>query len=507
MSPQTKTQAFLQIAPQFQLGHLVTESFHPKTSRLSQLVNSDVKAALKLLQEVDRDALTIMETKTDILWELSSDIRDTLENGHKVFMVGCGATGRLSLVLETLFRQKFGQTQQVVSFMAGGDFALIKSVESFEDKTDYGERQLMELGFGPDDLLLAPTEGGETPFVIGAAQKAAQVSRRKPYVLYCNPDELLLPIHRSKEFIESPSIKKINLTVGPMAISGSTRMQASTVLMLGIGVGLLYKFETQKEFGEFYQDFLKKLRLTHYEALAPFTELEASLYQEHKFLNYVTDPFLAISILTDTTERSPTFSLRGFENRLDYGTADGRSAPHALSYLFIPESQTSGHAWSELLWRAPRPVEWPELEGRIGKERVFGFDISSLGLKNRSLHLPTVEFSITYDSGRVMFKCQNEEAIFQWGEDQLFNHLMVKMLLNAHSTLIMGILGRYEGNVMTWVRPSNNKLIDRAARYVLQILALKNKSASYEDVVLKIFEEVETLKENEPVVMKVVEKF
>lgn len=501
MSAQDKTQAFLKIAPQFQLGHLVTESFHPKTQNLSDLVKKDMKSALKLLQEVDRDALTIMEGKGDILWELACDIRDTLSNGNKIFMVGCGATGRLSLVLETLFHQKFGQSHQVVSFMAGGDFALIKSVESFEDKTDYGERQLMELGFGPEDLLLAPTEGGETPFVIGAAQKASKVSRRKPYVLYCNPDELLLPIERSREFIESDKIKKVNLTVGPMAISGSTRMQASTVLMLGIGVGLLHTHKDRGEFDSFYKSFLKRLKLTHYEVLAPFTTLEAKLYKEHKYLNYVTDPHLGISILTDTTERSPTFSLRGFENRLDH------NPPHALSYLFIPEAQTSGHAWSELLWRSPRPVEWSELDGRIGRERLFGFDISSLGLHNRSLLIPTVEFSIFYDDGRVIFKCEKEEALFHWGEDQLFNHLMVKMLLNAHSTLIMGLLGRYEGNVMTWVRPSNNKLIDRAARYVLQVLKQHGKEASYADVVLKIFEEIEHLNENEPVVMKVVEKF
>ncbi len=34
-----------------------------------------------------------------------------------------------------------------------------------------------------------------------------------------------------------------------------------------------------------------------------------------------------------------------------------------------------------------------------------------------------------------------------------------------HSTLVMGRLGRFEGNLMTWVYPSNGKLIDRAARY------------------------------------------
>lgn len=501
MSPAEKTSSFLKISQQFQLGHLVTESFHSKTTHLSELVKKDIKEAHKLLQEVDRDALKILESKNGDLWELASDIKDTLEKGHKIFMCGCGATGRLSLVLETLYRQKFGQTDQVISFMAGGDFALIKSVESFEDKTEYGERQLMELGFGPEDLLLASTEGGETPFVIGACLKASEFSRRRPYFLYCNPDDVLMPILRSRKVIENQKIKKINLNVGPMAISGSTRMQASTALMLGIGIGLLYSYKDIDAFNAFYSDFLHRLTLTHYEALAPLTKLEAGLYQEEKYLNYVTDPFLAISILTDTTERSPTFSLRPFENRLDH------NAPHGLCYLFIPESETSGHAWSELLWRSPRPVEWKEVDGKINKERLFGFDISQQGLTNRSLLIPTEEFSITYGDGRVLFKCQNEEAVFTWGEDQLFNHLMVKMLLNAHSTLIMGLMGRYEGNVMTWVRPSNNKLIDRAARYVLQILSQKNFTATYEDVVLKIFEVSEHLNENEPVVMKVVEKF
>ena len=84
---------------------------------------------------------------------------------------------------------------------------------------------------------------------------------------------------------------------------------------------------------------------------------------------------------------------------------------------------------------------------------------------------------------------------------------MIKMLLNAHSTLIMGLMGRYEGNVMTWVRASNNKLIDRAARYTLQVLKQKNKTPSYEDVVLKIFEQIENLEENEAIVMKVVDQF
>jgi N-acetylmuramic acid 6-phosphate etherase len=501
MSAKIKAKEFLQIAEQFKLGHLVTEGFHPLTNNLSQLVKKDVGEAFGLLQQVDKEALNAMLSKSHLIWKMAQDIQATLEAGNKVFMCGCGATGRLSLVLETLYRQLNKGSQQVISFMAGGDFALIKSVESFEDKVEYGERQLMELGFGPNDLLLSPTEGGETPFVIGATNLAAKVSKRSPYFLYCNPDELLQPIQRSREVLENNKIHKVNLTVGPMAISGSTRMQASTVLMLAIGMGLLYQHGDEKHFNLFYQDFLFRLMQTDYRILKELTKLEAKLYQDKKFLNYVADPHLAISILTDTTERSPTFSLRAFENRLEPGHE------HSLSYLFITDAENAGHGWSELLWRAPRPLEWKELNGKINSEKLLGFDISKSGMKHRSESIPTENFLISYEKGKVQFSCQKESVEFNWGDDQLFNHLMVKMLLNAHSTLVMGLLNRYEGNVMTWVRSSNNKLIDRSARYIQHLLKAQGKTAEYSDVVEKIFEERENLEENDPIVLKVLRRY
>ncbi len=33
------------------------------------------------------------------------DVNETLEKGNKIFICGCGATGRLALVLETLWKQ------------------------------------------------------------------------------------------------------------------------------------------------------------------------------------------------------------------------------------------------------------------------------------------------------------------------------------------------------------------------------------------------------------------
>lgn len=47
----------------------------------------------------------------------------------------------------------------------------------------------------------------------------------------------------------------------------------------------------------------------------------------------------------------------------------------------------------------------------------------------------------------------------------------------------MGRMDRYESNIMTYVKPTNYKLIDRAARYVM---ILRNNS-KYEEVVNAIY--------------------
>jgi N-acetylmuramic acid 6-phosphate etherase len=88
------------------------------------------------------------------------------------------------------------------------------------------------------------------------------------------------------------------------------------------------------------------------------------------------------------------------------------------------------------------------------------------------------------------------------GAPPLFQHLLLKQLLNIHSTLVMGRLGRYEGNLMTWVTPSNRKLIDRATRYVKHLLADAGRSgATYEEVVHRLFAVMRTTPPGESVVL------
>ena len=129
--------------------------------------------------------------------------------------------------------------------MAGGDFALVKSVENFEDFPEYGIRHLLDLGFKEGDLLIAITEGGETPYVIGTVHGALQHSKVNPWFVFCNPTELLTQtVERSREILTNSRVKTMCLPVGPMALSGSTRLQAATAQMFAVGSALLQDFNS-----------------------------------------------------------------------------------------------------------------------------------------------------------------------------------------------------------------------------------------------------------------------
>lgn len=512
LNAKQKADDFLAIAPQFRLGDLPTESQHPKTLSLSDWAHNNLPHALRVMREVDCDALRLTLKRAGEILKLALAMQQTLNNGKRIYFVGCGATGRLSLSLEVLWREQLGEnhpwSDRVRSLMAGGDVALVRSIENFEDHPEFGARMLDEAGFEQGDLLVASTEGGETPYVIGAALRAPELSGQNHWFLFCNPEDMLVEkLERCQKAIHNPRLNKLNLTVGPMAISGSTRMQASTVLMLAAGTAL---FETLKPHPSFdsIEESIEAL-LEHQGALdvaqlAPFIIAESESYKRNETLIYSTDEY-GITVITDTTERSPTFSLAAFENRADQG------APASLCYLCIPSTQTADSAWNHLLKRAPRPlVGWTDYNTIGGPARLEGYDFSStLPAWRHSVRANVVQksFRIFRSQRGVEFEFENLSAAFpQQGLSLLNEHLMLKMLLNMHSTLVMGRLSRYHGNVMTCVRPSNFKLIDRTIRYVQLLLNREGvKNFSYEDICLQCFVELETAEVSEPVVLKVFE--
>jgi len=541
---------FLKISGQFKLGALVTESSHPVTASLSDVARVDIAAALKLLFEADADVMRKYRefVASGRAEQIKSAIMKAVRSGGRIFFTGCGSTGRLSILLDSVWRnfwQQFAVTNpasagtakewenRTFSVMAGGDFALIKSVEGFEDFAAFGKKQMNDLQVSASDVVFAITEGGETSFVIGTAWAGVDVGA-KTYFVYNNPDEILCQhVERSRQVIEEPRIEKINLTTGPMAITGSTRMQATSIqlcVMLTILEMVARELAGHPPL-EAASDFLAPLE-TAYEtlksddflqSLACLVSLEETIYRTGSKNSYFAGRF-GIDVLTDTTERSPTYCTPPFRK------FDDDKAAESWAFLFVPDDWTD-KAWLDILKRKPRCVEWNEDEVRelvatdavertletvkkISSTELMRYKIGSNGMRYRPLVVEDCAVAVmssdekpeaqkfqlkqleaarhtSAHTGLLYFGSEMPASLLNAAETVTFvavpktsllldgvTRVIVKLVMNALSTCTMVRLGRVMGNYMVWVVPSNLKLIDRATRYITKLAQLDYHAAN-----------------------------
>jgi N-acetylmuramic acid 6-phosphate etherase len=576
-----RSEDFLKISGQFQLGGLTTESSHPITANLSETAKTDVRAALKLLFDVDADVLG--KYREFVASNRAAAIKETvvgaLKAGGKLFFTGCGSTGRLSIQLVSIWRdfwQRHSRTggadkatsqepgglwemeHRAFAVMAGGDFALIKAVEGFEDFTAFGKKQIGDMGVSARDVVFAITEGGETSFVIGTAWKGVEAGA-KVYFVYNNPDDVLCQhVERSREVIQEQRIEKINLTTGPMAITGSTRMQATTIQLavlltvLEMVVRDLASSPGSPGAEVVPSEFLRGIEQMHstlrsapvLSQLATLTELEESTYRAGRKNNYFADQF-GIDMLTDTTERSPTYCTPPFRK------FDDHTATESWAFLFVPHEETTW-AWERIIKRRPQCVEWSEAEVRalVDNEKVartneivrkisyaelMRFKVGLDGLKYRPLGAGDCAVGIVAEEEKASLlspggfhRVQLEAArkagartgliyfgseasldevkafVAAWNPEcvtvlvpvpqtafllQGVTRIGVKTLLNTLSTCTMVRLGRVMGNYMIWVVPSNLKLIDRSTRYIQRLTGLNYQDANH--LLFEVIEYVE----------------
>lgn len=539
---------FRRISDQFQLGRLVTEASHPVTAQLSSTARTDIATALRQLFETDRDVVTKFRevAQSGRLEGMAQGVADAVRAGGRIFFTGCGSTGRLSILLDSAWRDfcrrrgNVGWENRTFSVMAGGDYALIKSVEGFEDFTAFGRQQMRDLKVAAGDTVFAITEGGETSFVIGTAWAGVEAGA-KVYFVYNNPDDLLVEtVQRSREVIQDPRIEKLNLTTGPMAITGSTRMQATSIQLV-VMMGIL-ELVARHLFGEKREhviaELLNGVEKLHAGLLDPafltqlarLVALEETIYRAGRRNTYHAGRF-GIDVLTDTTERSPTYCTPPFRK------FDDAAATESWAYLFVPEAQTP-EAWANVLKRAPRCVEWDaatvralvspeqldrtlEIIRRISSRELHRFHIGMDGLNLRApvpgdgvvvvagareleawraawQHVIEHYYITGAETAAVFFGPEDQFASFynlvnQKDTTRLLLHvpvpvtgllldgvtrLAVKLVMNAVSTCTMVRLGRVLGNYMIYVVPSNLKLIDRATRYIHRLTGLDYAAAN-----------------------------
>ena len=529
---------FIENETQFHLGFLPTEQSSPLTRNMDKEFAASGPGGVRNLQSVDRNVLAMAKNifTSPNFKKLAAQGEKVIRNGGRIVFSGCGATGRLSILLESMWRkccddlpQAKPYADQVFSIMTGGDFALVKSVEFFEDYQVFGRRQVQELDLNDRDMLVAITEGGETSSVLGtlfeALDRGCQV-----FLLFNNPAELLVKhLERSRKAITDPRVCVLDLYCGPMALAGSTRMQATTSEQLVAGAALeiimcnLIGSEIPSYLAEFEQ-LLDELEVpANVQAMADYIVYETELYKKKAYVTYFADDYM-LDIFTDTTERSPTFMLPPFRKN------DDAVSPRPWAFVKNPRFNTA-QTWQNAMHRTLRCLEWksedytamdaPEAlrnnPPAINSSELLKFEIGSEAPEDR---IPTGNDAAVLMTIGNNQNCELENAFnavagkfadirrFNIGSPQagdfniccnindsplqLMYHMAVKLILNTISTGSMAVIGRVTGNWMSWVNLSNKKLMDRGIRLVSEIGKMDYKTAC-----IKIYEALEELEKTQ----------
>ena len=578
--PSAESKDYVHDKKQFQLHTLMTEQRHPKTMNLSYVIKENVSEGLRQIFSIDEDIskkFKSMSQDTTLLIQAAHSVSKAIREKKKIYIYGCGATGRLSKQMESALwrpfwskvkRQKFwiklksslpeDIENRLIGEMTGGDRALISSLEGFEDLQLMGRLQLQDRGVKKGDAVFCITEGGETSSVIGTifaaldlygsfTEETKKEARNHLYFIYNNPDEVLLPFSRSRRVIEHPAITKINLATGPQAITGSTRMQATTSetfvmgLILEAGIhDILKDLLSQKELEKLgfspaptiekrLQDFVKIQALisSSMEDIARFGALESKTYKTNRLVTYFAKRAL-ITVFIDCAERSPTFHLFPLDTIFE--------EKRKCWIQVWTEAENGKHAWKNFLGRNFRglderfykdsfekEIQDPYLKKaslnsltKAGKdqEKLYDFSFSQdniirggpqtreLGVlvlvdeeidelanpnsyarkfislfkeKNAFVSLILVGEKPPEDVEFLPHQIsleKNKDVFLYFKIDQkedplnLKREILLKILLNAHSTGVMAMLGKVVGNTMTNVKPSNLKLIGRATHLI-----------------------------------------
>lgn len=553
-----KTRHFIENEKEFHLGFLPTEQPNSKTLTLDKTFISSTEEGVKMLQSVDRDVVSMAERilKSVEFSKMKSAIYEAVTSGHKVVFSGCGATGRLSILLESMWRKFFIKLKtnnpesykqlskyedSVYSIMTGGDFALIRSVESFEDYQEFGRQQVREMNIGAGDVLVAITEGGETSSVLGTVQES--VSRNAAaFLLFNNPAELLSKhLQRSRDAIKHPKVTVLDLHCGPMALTGSTRMQATTSEQLIAGAALesilveIIRKESGSDIADIdytaeFTNVIKELEKPEtISGISRYIEFEEEIYKNGGLVTYYANEYM-LDIFTDTTERAPTFMLPAFRR------CDDKQSQVSWAFVKNPMRSTP-ETWDAVLGRKPRCLNWEKEDYiKMGAEEkivqnppaVSSDDINKFLIGNdddpsrfsSDLNAAVMVIGGTETKDKDFCKFEKEfiktsgkykkQAMLSIGETyktigfnlplniissplELMEHMAMKLVLNTISTGTMIRIGKVSGNWMSFVEVSNKKLLDRGTRIISSLCGL-----SYEQACEKLHETLEDFSKNPP---------
>ncbi|WJV19463.1 N-acetylmuramic acid 6-phosphate etherase [Rossellomorea marisflavi] len=200
----------------YELG---TEKVNPDTLKIDTASTGEV---LRMMNDEDHKVAEAVKKVLPVVEKVVDKVVASISSGGRLIYMGAGTSGRLGVLDAVECPPTFSVgSDVVVGLIAGGERAFVKAVEGAEDNEELGASDLAALQLSPEDTVVGIAASGRTPYVIGGLRYAREVGA-VTVALSCNEGAR----------ISEEAEHKIEVNVGPEALTGSTRLKAGTAQKL-----------------------------------------------------------------------------------------------------------------------------------------------------------------------------------------------------------------------------------------------------------------------------------
>ncbi|MFM8603629.1 MAG: N-acetylmuramic acid 6-phosphate etherase [Gemmatimonadota bacterium] len=198
----------------------VTERRNPRSADIDLASPLEI---VDLMVAEDRGVADAVATQREPIARAIALVEGAFREGHRLFYVGAGTSGRLGVLDASECPPTFGSDPAMVQgIIAGGPAALLRAQEGAEDRPDGARTDLEAAGVARGDVVVGIAASGTTPYVRAALEYAASVGA-KTVILACSPPATAL--------LDLVDVAILPIT-GPEVVTGSTRLKAGTATKL-----------------------------------------------------------------------------------------------------------------------------------------------------------------------------------------------------------------------------------------------------------------------------------
>lgn len=201
-----------------------TELMDPSLLDLDQRPNLDILTALQVSQL--RAVNCVANVHPVIDQAVSAAANRLLSTKGRLILAGAGASGRIAVQDGAEMWPTYGWPHsRLILSMAGGEKALLQSVEGVEDDADDAKAQAEQAQVGTDDVVLALAASGRSRWTCSWL-KAARDAGALTIGMANNVNTPLLELAEYPVFLDS----------GAEVLGGSTRMAAGTAQKIALNL-------------------------------------------------------------------------------------------------------------------------------------------------------------------------------------------------------------------------------------------------------------------------------